>query len=128
MEAINEWLPNLSDQLLYSCKTYLVIIHRIPASFDTSQDSTDVCEHLIDYNSDIFTRPSALLSAKFLDGKRGGMSQKAHRLLILHLANPMTANIWIDHHVAFDGHQICVPSATMLQLSPNGSPCTLMQG
>ena len=74
IEAINEWLPILSNQLLYSCKTYPVIIHRIPASFDMSQDSADICEHLVDYNSDIFACPSTLLSTKFLDGKHNRTS------------------------------------------------------
>ena len=50
IEAIDKWLPILSDWLLYSHKTYPVMVHRIPTTFNTSWDSTDVCEHLVDYN------------------------------------------------------------------------------
>ena len=103
MEAIDEWLPNLSDQLIYSRKTYPVIVHGIPTSFDTSWDSKDILEHLIDYNSDIFEHPSAILGTKFLGGKRGRASLKAHGSLILHLTDPTIVHMCIDCRIAFDG-------------------------
>ena len=46
VEAIDEWLPNLLDRLIYSQKTYPVIVHGIPTSFNTSWDSKDILEHL----------------------------------------------------------------------------------
>ena len=35
IKAIDEWIPILSDRLLYSRKTYPVIVHGIPTTFET---------------------------------------------------------------------------------------------
>ena len=121
VEAIDEWLPILSDWLLYSRKTYPVIVHRIPTTFDTSRDSADVCEHLIDYNSDIFACPSTLLSAEFLGGKCNRTSQKARGSLILHIADPMTANTCIDRCIAFEGSLL--PTAKFVRCPPRCFNC-----
>ena len=37
--SINKWLPKLSDGLTFIHKTYPVLIHGIPTSFDTSRNS-----------------------------------------------------------------------------------------
>ena len=91
VEAINKWLPILSDRLLYSHKTYPVIVHGIPTTFDMLRDGADVCKHLVDYNLDIFAHPSTLLSVKFLGGKCNRTSQKTRGSLILYIADPTTA-------------------------------------
>ena len=121
IEAINKWLPILSDQLLYSRKTYQVIVHGIPTTFDTSWDSADICKHLVDYNLDIFACPSTLLSAKFLGSKCNRMSQKAHGSLIPHIADPATANTCIDHCIAFEGSHL--PTAKFMRHLPRCFNC-----
>ena len=37
--SIHKWLPKLSDGLTFIHKTYPVLIHGIPTSFDTSRNS-----------------------------------------------------------------------------------------
>ena len=39
VERMDKWLPELSGELQYSQKTYPVLIHGIPTSFNTSHDS-----------------------------------------------------------------------------------------
>ena len=94
----------------YSLRPALIFLQNLPSHCSRnphhlrmSRDSADVCEHLVDHNSDIFAHPSTLLSAEFLGSKCNRTSQKARGSLILHIADPVTANTCIDHCIAFEG-------------------------
>ena len=64
VENIDRWLPILSKWLWYTCKTYPILIHRVPTSFDTSRDSEDVNHHLLALNTDIIrTHPPSKASS-----------------------------------------------------------------
>ena len=73
VETVNEWLPKLLEWLRYSHKVYPVLVHGVPTSIDTSCDSKNVNDNLIDYNLDIITCPKALQSVKFLGNNRHQM-------------------------------------------------------
>ena len=103
VEAMDRWLPKLSDGLQYFWKTYPVLIHGVPTSFDMSCDSEDINELLIGDNMDIITHPAALQSAKFLDNTHSRMHQKAHGSLVVHFSDATIANTCINHHIALYG-------------------------
>ena len=62
-----------NNGLWYSWKTYPVLIHGVPTSFDMSCDSEDINELLIGDNADIRTHPATLQSAKLLDNTHSQM-------------------------------------------------------
>ena len=68
VESIGEWLPKLSEGLVYSRKAYPILVHGVPTPFDTSHGSKDVCD-LLEYNTDIITRQSTLLGIELLNKK-----------------------------------------------------------
>ena len=102
VESIGEWLPKLSEGLVYSRKAYPILVHGVPTPFDTSHGSEDVRD-LLDYNTDIITCQSTLLGIELLNKKRSGMPHKTHGSLVLYLANPNIANTCIDRHLSFRG-------------------------
>ena len=113
--TLHSWRQSMSGSPISQTSSYILAKPTWSSFMESPPPLTllrtaHVCEHLIDYNSDIFTCPSALLSAKFLDGKRGGMSQKAHRLLILHLAAP-----WLQTY----GLTTMLPSMAVFCPPPN---------
>ena len=103
VERMDEWLPKLSDELCYSQKTYPVLVHGVPTSFNTSRDSKDVVEELIGENSDIITHPAAFQSTKFLGNTHGRMHQKVHGSLVIYFSDPTIANACINCHIALYG-------------------------
>ena len=112
VETIDRWLPILSKQLWYSRKTYLILIHGVPTSFDTLCDSEDVNHHLLALNTDIILCPSALQGIKFLHGNCGRIPRKTHRSLILFLDDPATANNCISCQIALHGGLLPVTKFT----------------
>ena len=94
--------PGSQKNVYISRKAYPVLIHGVPTSFDMPHSSKELHKHLLDYNSDSITCPSAL-GTKFLNGNQGGVSQKTHGLLILYLADPKITNACIDCHIVFQG-------------------------
>ena len=80
-----------------------MLVRGVPISFDTSRDSIDVNECLVEDNADIFMRPSALQSVKFLENDGGRASQKRHGSLILDFTDPAIANTCISRHITFHG-------------------------
>ena len=96
VERMDEWLPKLSDELHYSQKTYPVLVHGVPTSFNTSRDSEDIVKELIGKNSDIITHPAALQSTKFLGNTHGRMHQKAHGSLVIYFSDPTIVNACVN--------------------------------
>ena len=60
IEAVDDWLPRLSEHLWYSHTFYPVLVHGVPVSFNTPRDSKDVNDELINYNEDIMAHLVAL--------------------------------------------------------------------
>ena len=60
LEAVDNWLPRLSEHLWYSYKFYPILVHGVPISFDTLCDGKDVNDELINYNEDIMAHLVAL--------------------------------------------------------------------
>ena len=99
---IHEWLPQLSDGLTYIPKTYPVLIHGVPTSFDTSHDSPDI-NALLDVNLDIIPHPSTLQHVEFLIRNPGRLQHKTHSSVVLHFMDPTVANDCIAHQVSLHG-------------------------
>ena len=57
--SAHRWLPLLSDQLNIYRKTYPVLVHGMPTTFNPSRDSSHIASFLNE-NSDIITHPSML--------------------------------------------------------------------
>src|SRR6266481_2468686 len=85
IRTIPHWLPRLSDQLTYAHRTYPVLVHGIPATFDTSHDSQDVAT-LLSRNMNIITHPSALQHTEFLSCAQTqdqSLHKACHSLILL---------------------------------------------
>ena len=100
--SIHEWLPQLSDSLTYIPKTYPVLIHGMPTSFDTSHDSPNI-NALLDVNLDIILHPSTLQHVEFLICNPGCLQHKTHSSVVLHFMDPTVANDCIAHQVSLHG-------------------------
>ena len=73
---IQRWLPKLSDQLSYTHKTYLVLVHGIPTAFDMSCDGQDLTINLISNNANIIMHPLTLQHTEFLTQAHNQSSHK----------------------------------------------------
>ena len=100
--SIHEWLPQLSDGLTYIPKTYPVLIHGVPTSFDTLHNSPDI-NALCDANLDIILHPSTLQHAEFLICNPSHLQHKTHSSVVLHFMDPMVTNNCIAHQVSLHG-------------------------
>src|SRR6266481_3607086 len=120
-ETIDDWLPLCSDRLQYTCKTYPVLVHSVPTTLDTLRSGKDINDHLIEYNTDIITHPSALQSAKFLGNTHSRTRQKSHGSLVLYFTYPATANACINHHIALDGGLL--PTVKFMRRPPRCFNC-----
>ena len=103
IETIDEWLPKLSEWLQYIHKTYPILIHGVPTSFNMLRDGSDINLGLIEDNSEIITRSSALRNVKFLGPNGGQVPQKTHGLLVLYFTDPVIVNACIDRQVMLHG-------------------------
>jgi hypothetical protein len=65
IQTANIWLPFLSNQLYLAHKTFPVIIHGVPTTFDTSCDSDEIC-YLLAQNSEIIGHPANLQHTEFI--------------------------------------------------------------
>ena len=120
-ELIDDWLPELSEQLWYSHKNYPVLVHGFPISFSTSHNSNNVNEYLIEDNMDIFTCLSALRSFKCLGNNGGQAPQKLHSSLVLEFMDPAIVNTCINHHVTF--HSSLLPAIKFICHPPHCFNC-----
>ena len=102
ISSIHEWLPQLSDGLIYIPKTYPVLIRSVPTSFDTSRDSPNI-NALLDVNLDIIPHPSTLHHADFLIYNPSHLQHKTHSSVVLHFMDPTVANDCIAHQVSLHG-------------------------
>ena len=102
ISSIHEWLPQLSDGLIYIPKTYPVLIHGMPTPFDTSCDSPDI-NSLLDVNLDIIPHPSTLHHADFLICNPSRLQHKTHSSVVLHFTDPTVANDCIARQVSLHG-------------------------
>ena len=123
IEAVDDWLPRLSEHLWYSHKFYPVLVHGVPVSFDTSRDGKDVNDKLIDYNEDIMARPAALRSVEFLGGNNGRSPRTTHGSLVLNFTDPTIANTCIGCHVAL--HSSLLPNVKFVHPPPCCFNCHL---
>jgi hypothetical protein len=102
-ETARRWVPRLSDQLSAVQKTYPILVHGIPFSFDPSRDGDDV-RHLITQNGHLIPHPSALQRAEFLPFRNHTASPcKAHGSLVIHFTEAQAANDCITHYIAYQG-------------------------
>ena len=95
MQSVDGWLPKLSEQLSYTPKTYPILVHGIPASFDISLKGEDIT-NLIEQNTNAITHPPALQRAELLVRNSGNAPRGLHSSLILHFDDPVIANNCID--------------------------------
>ena len=71
VEAMDKWLPKLSEHLYYKPKIYPVVVHRFPTPLNAMSDvgskgSDNLAPIIVDHNVDIITNAAALKQAKFL--------------------------------------------------------------
>ena len=102
INSISVWLPKLLGSLTYIPKTYPVLVHGVPTSFDRSCDSSDI-HTLLDTSLDIITHPCSLQHAEFLIHNPSHLRHKAHSSVILHFTDPDAANSCIAHQVSLHG-------------------------
>ena len=102
VSTVSEWLPRLSGQFSYVHKTYPILVHGIPISFNMSRTSRDTAD-LIDSNTDTISQPLALQCMEMLVPKCCSASQSTHGSLIIHFTDLEMADNCIDWHIAFRG-------------------------
>ena len=98
--TINEWLSKLSEQLMYHCKTYPVLIHGVPVS---GMDDCNIMAQLIKENTDIITHPRALKHMVLLGHSHTQTPCKSHGSVLMHFVDPAVTNKAIKYHIAFHG-------------------------
>ena len=81
MEAVDKWLPKLSEHLYYKPKTYPVIVHGFPTPLNAASDvgsegSDNLASIIVDHNTDIITNTAALKQAKFLGSGQDQLPQR----------------------------------------------------
>ena len=64
MAAADKWLPKLWDQLVLAHRTYPILVHSVPSTFDTSINSKDVAD-IIDSNDEFIKHPSVIQCIEF---------------------------------------------------------------
>ncbi len=102
MATVDRWLPKLSGQLYYTCKTYPVLVHGVPTSLDPpkgGEDGEDIATLLINDNADIITHPAVLKHMEFLTHNIDKEPRKVHRSLVMHFTDRKIANQCIDRHI-----------------------------
>ena len=87
---------------MYIPKTYPVLVHSVPTSFDTSHNSPDI-HTLLDINPNITPHPHSLQCAEFLIRNHNHLRHKAHSSVILHFMDLNSANNCIAHQVSLHG-------------------------
>ena len=104
--AADKWLPKLSDQLVLACslshRTYPILVHGMPSTFDTSINGEDVAD-ITDSNDEFIEHPSVIQHVKFLPHKRTQAASRENRVLIIRFTDPTTANCCINCHIIFWG-------------------------
>ncbi|KAF8574396.1 hypothetical protein K439DRAFT_1319617, partial [Ramaria rubella] len=100
IETAHRWLPNLSGHLHITPKTYPILVHGIPTSFETSRDSDDIAA-LLDENCHL-VHPSMLQHAEFISWSPQS-DKKTHTSLILYLTSLNAANDCIKQHISYCG-------------------------
>ena len=90
MEAVDKWLPKLSEHLYYEPKIYPVIVHGFPTPLNATSDvgsegSDNLTSIIVDHNTDIITNTAALKQAKFLGSGQDQFPRRmaTHGLLLL---------------------------------------------
>ena len=120
MDMVHRWLPRLSDRLFYACKTYPVLVDNVPCTFDTTLDSKDV-EELVATNADYIKHPLAIQCIEPLPRRWGRTSCRETCALIIHFADPATANCCIDRYIAFWGRLL--PGVKFMRRPPQRFKC-----
>jgi hypothetical protein len=87
-----QWLPSLSDQLSLVPRTYPVLVHGFPTSFDSSRDSDDVV-HLLNDNDHLIPHLADVQHTEFLT--HSAVTSKAHSSLILYSMDPTVGDTCI---------------------------------
>ena len=133
VERMDKWLPKLSGELQYSQKTYPVLIHGVPTSFNTSRDSKDVIEGLTVKTQIYHHAPSCASEHQVLGRHSWPYASKGtwfpgHILLRSHnrkcLYQPPHCSLW----GAAACIEVLVLPSTLFQLSLHGPPRMLLQG
>ena len=100
VETASRWVPQLSVQLSIAKKTYPVLVHGIPTSFDPLNGSDDV-HHLISQNDHLIVCPLVLQHTEFLSWTHAASQCKSWGSLIMYLTDAQITNDCIVHHIAY---------------------------
>ncbi len=122
--TVDRWLPKLSGQLYYTCKTYPVLVHGVPTSLDPpkgGEDGEDIATLLINDNADIITHPVVLKHTEFLTHNIDKEPHKAHRSLVVHFTDRKIANQCIDRHIVL--HDRILPAVKFVRRPPQCYNC-----
>ena len=102
MADTNKWLPKLSDQLLLAHRTYPVLVHSMPSTFDMSINGKDIVD-IINSNDEFIKHSSAIQHVEFLPHRRAQAASRETHALIICFTDPTTANCCSDCHVILRG-------------------------
>ena len=114
---VHRWLPNLSERLVHTPKSYPVLVHGFPTLHSPPHDChgkeyEDLAAAIFDDNADIITDPATLIRAKSWTHWHGHSHGQAppmatalpvHGSIILYFMDPVAANRCIDRYIAFSG-------------------------
>ena len=120
INTVDQWLSRLSDQLSYTHRSYPVLVHGLPNTFNMSSDRENL-KVLIGMNTDSIEHPSAVQCIKPLPGKQSSAPGREARAMIIHFANPTMANHCIDRHIALWGRLL--PAVKFIQHPPHCYNC-----
>ena len=116
--TVADWLPKLSDQLCYTPKTYPVIVCGVPAAAALVARK-DLAALIVEHNLDVIVWLEALKWAEFLGSCRREAAHGVQALptsIVLHFADPATANESIDRHIVICGKLL--PTANLIPPPP----------
>ena len=120
MVAADRWLPKLLDLLSLAHRTYPILILGMPSTFNMSIDGEDV-RSIIDSNNEFIEHLSAIQYVEFLPHRRTQVASRENCVLIIHFADPTTANCCIDRHVILRGRLL--PTVKYVHRPPQCYSC-----
>ena len=103
-----EWVPELSLKLDFLYSSYRIVVHGVPMTLNLHNDNaqkeaTRIIVQENTYLGEAQFAEDVLDNLQWISGRSGPPADKPHSSLILFFTEPSSANLAIEHGIAFSG-------------------------
>ena len=103
-----EWVPELSPKLELLHSSYRVVVHGVPTTLDLHDDTArkEAAQNIVQENTYLGEAQFAedvLDNLQWMSRRSGPPADKPHSSLIMFFTEPSSANLAIEHGIAFSG-------------------------